>query len=226
MGAVGRTVDDVALFAAAMTGDRSLMALELPDGAKPRIAMCKTHEWPYADADSHAAMQHAATTLAQAGMALPELTLPDLFGQLLQAQIEIMGFDLARSLAWERLTHPEKLSASLSGVLRNGLNLPLSQHRANLQLARSARAMVSAGFGEFDFILAPSTTGEAPPTLEQTGNPVFGRVWTLLGLPCVHLPFFTGRTGMPVGLQVIGRFGHDRGVLQAAKWLMQQLKPS
>jgi Asp-tRNA(Asn)/Glu-tRNA(Gln) amidotransferase A subunit family amidase len=156
---------------------------------------------------------------------LPELTLPDLFGQLLQAQIEIMGFDLARSLAWERLTHPDKLSASLSAVLQNGLNLPLSQHRANLQLARSARAMVSASFGEFDVILAPSTTGEAPATLEQTGNPVFGRVWTLLGLPCVHLPFFTGHTGMPVGLQVIGRYGDDRRVLQTAKWLMQRLMP-
>jgi Asp-tRNA(Asn)/Glu-tRNA(Gln) amidotransferase A subunit family amidase len=59
--------------------------------------------------------------------------------------------------------------------------------------------------------------------LEQTGNPVFGRVWTLLGLPCVHLPFAQGQTGMPVGLQVVGRFGDDKNVLRAAKWLMQRL---
>jgi len=225
VGAVGRTVEDVALLVAAMTGDQALMQLDMADGATPRIALCQTHEWPHADADTQAAMQHAASVLTQAGLPMPELRLPASFASLLQAQIEIMGFDLARSLAWERLTHPEKLSASLSAVLQNGLNLPLSQHRANLQLARSARAMVSASFGDVDVILVPSTTGEAPATLEQTGNPVFGRVWTLLGLPSVHVPFFTGHTGMPVGLQVIGRFGDDRRVLQTAKWLMQRLVP-
>jgi Asp-tRNA(Asn)/Glu-tRNA(Gln) amidotransferase A subunit family amidase len=39
----------------------------------------------------------------------------------------------------------------------------------------------------------------------------------------VHVPFFKGGNGMPVGLQVIGRHGEDKVVLRVAKWLMSQL---
>jgi Asp-tRNA(Asn)/Glu-tRNA(Gln) amidotransferase A subunit family amidase len=220
LGCLARSVDDVALFAAALTGDQSLMQLTMSHN--PRIALCQTHEWPHADADTQAAMTEAARSLVQSGLPVRELTLPDLFAQLLKAQSEIMAFDLARSLADERNRHAGLLSAGITSLLENGLAISLQQHHANLQLARTARAMVSAAMGEYEVILAPSTTGEAPATLEQTGNPVFGRVWTLLGLPCVHLPFFQGSTGMPVGLQVIGRFGDDRLVLRTAKWLWHQ----
>jgi Asp-tRNA(Asn)/Glu-tRNA(Gln) amidotransferase A subunit family amidase len=103
-----------------------------------------------------------------------------------------------------------------------GQQITWDQHRANLQLAYSARAAVSAAFGEYEVVLAPSAVGEAPATLSQTGDPVFGRVWTLLGLPCVHLPFYRGSSGMPVGLQVVGRPGEDKVALRVASWLWQQ----
>ena len=221
VGFFGRSVADVALFTAAVTGEQGLLQLDIPHS--PRVALCQTHEWSYADADTHAAMVEAARVLAQSGMPVRELSLPDLFSRLLQAQIDIMAFDLARSLAHERITQPDFLSTSIKTLLANGMAIPVEQHRANLQLAREARAMVSAAMGEYEVLLAPSATGEAPATLEQTGNPVFGRIWTLLGLPCVHLPFFKGSTGMPVGLQVIGRLGDDKLVLRTAKWLHQRL---
>ena len=221
IGCLGKTVDDVALFTAALTGERGL--LELDATHTPRIALCQTHEWPHADADTRAAMTQAASVLARLGLSVPMLSLPQPFAGLLQAQSEIMAFDLAHSLADERLRHADLLSTSLTNLLKMGQGITLEHHRANLQLARMARSMVSAAIGEHEVLLVPSTTGEAPATLEQTGNPVFGRVWTLLGLPCVHLPFAQGQTGMPVGLQVVGRFGDDKNVLRAAKWLMQRL---
>jgi Asp-tRNA(Asn)/Glu-tRNA(Gln) amidotransferase A subunit family amidase len=83
--------------------------------------------------------------------------------------------------------------------------------------------MVSSAFGGYEVLIAPSAAGEAPGTLSQTGDPVFGRVWTLLGLPCVHLPFTQGASGMPVGLQVIGRHGEDKVALRVAAWLWRRL---
>ena len=221
IGFLARAVEDVALFAAASTGDRGL--LQLGVSHTPRIALCHTHEWPHADDDTQKAFEHAARVLAQAGIAIRELQLPLLFSQLLQAQKEIMAFDLVRSLAHERLRYPHLLSDKLTQVLNLGQEVAIERHYANLQLAHSARGMVSNAFGAFEVLLAPSAIGEAPPTLEQTGDPVFGRVWTLLGLPCVHLPFFKGSTGMPVGLQVVGRYGEDKVVLRVAKWLMERL---
>ena len=220
LGFLGRSVEDVALFAAAASGDHSLLHLET--SLAPRIALCHTHEWSFADDDTQQAMQHAASVFAKAGHRVRELTLPDSFAGLLQAQKEIMGFDLVRSLAYERLQRLSELSPGLREVLTMGQQISIDQHRSNLQLAHSSKAAVSSAFGEYEVVLAPSAVGEAPATLNQTGDPVFGRVWTLLGLPCVHLPFYKGSSGMPVGLQVVGRPGEDKVALRVAAWLWQQ----
>ena len=224
IGFIARSVDDVALFAAATTGDRGLLQLDVSH--TPRIALCHTHEWPHADKDTHKAFERAARVLALAGMPIREMQLPLLFSQLMQAQKEIMAFDLVRSLAHERLRQPHLLSDHLNQVINSGLEIPVERHYANLQLAQSARGMVSNVFGAFEVLLAPSAIGEAPDTLSQTGDPVFSRVWTLLGLPCVHLPFLKGHSDMPVGLQVVGRHGEDKVVLRVAKWLMERMAPA
>jgi len=221
LGFLARSVPDVALFAAAASGDHSLMQLEI--SSTPRVALCHTHEWPHADDDTRGVMEQAARALAKAGVPLRELVLPAAFAGLLQAQKDIMSFDLARSLAYERLHHADLLSPGLRELLAAGMQVLVEQYRAAQQLAHAARGMVSAALGEHEVVLAPSARGEAPATLEQTGDPVFGRVWTLLGLPCVHLPFGRGATGMPVGLQVVGRYAEDKVALRVAAWLMHRL---
>ena len=42
-------------------------------------------------------------------------------------------------------------------------------------------------------------------------------------LPCLHLPLGVGRHGLPIGLQLIGRFMDDERVLQAGAWLHSRL---
>ncbi len=220
IGFLARSVDDVALFAAAANGER--VAPELTATGTPRLALCQTHEWPHAGEDTRAAFAHALSALDKAGMPVRNLQLPLLFSQLLQVQKEVMAFDLARSLADERLRHPAQLSAGLSQLLAQGVQVAVERHHANLQLAASARAMIPSVLGDADALLAPSAIGEAP-TLEQTGDPVFGRIWTLLGLPCIHLPFFRGQSGLPVGLQLIGRHGEDLALLRTARALLPVL---
>lgn len=220
IGFLARSVEDVALFAAAANGARGVP--DLATAGMPRIAMCHTHEWPHADADAQAAFVRAEQALAASGMLAPAPPLPAAFSSLLQAQKEIMAFDLARSLAHERLRHADKLSEGLTQLLQQGLAIDIDHHRANLQRAAAARAGADTLFADADALLAPSAIGEAPAS-DQTGDPVFGRVWTLLGLPCIHLPFATGRSGLPVGLQLVGRHGSDRALLVAARQVMERL---
>ena len=82
---------------------------------------------------------------------------------------------------------------------------------------------IDALFDRIDVLIAPSATGEAPVGIDATGDPLFCRGWTLLGLRCVHLPFTTGQHGLPIGLQVVGRFGDDHRLLAAAKWVHDRL---
>lgn len=222
IGFLARSVEDVALFAAAAGGDRTL--LDLNAVGTPRIALCQTHEWPHASEDTRRAMALADQRLGQAGVRLCDAQLPLLFSELLRTQKEIMAHELSRSLSDERLRHPEALSPGLTALLKQGLAIPAEQQWGNIQLAYSARAKLASVFGDVDAMLAPSAIGEAPATLSETGDPVFGRVWTLLGLPCIHLPFTVGSTGMPVGLQLIGRYGEDRALLGIAQRLLAILR--
>ena len=49
----------------------------------------------------------------------------------------------------------------------------------------------------------------------------FNRLWTLMGTPVINVPGLTDTAGLPLGLQVIGRFGRDQGALEAA-WFLEQ----
>jgi Asp-tRNA(Asn)/Glu-tRNA(Gln) amidotransferase A subunit family amidase len=55
--------------------------------------------------------------------------------------------------------------------------------------------------------------------LDATGDPLFNRMWTLLHVPAVTLPGFTGANGLPVGVQVIGPVGQDERLLAMAAWM-------
>ena len=64
-------------------------------------------------------------------------------------------------------------------------------------------------------MLVPAAPGEAPQGLGYTGNPVFNRMWTLLGTPCVSLPAIWGDSGLPTGVQLVGRIGDDARLMAA-----------
>ena len=70
-------------------------------------------------------------------------------------------------------------------------------------------------------MLTPSAPGAAPAGLTSTGEPTFNRLWTLLGTPCVNVPGLVDAAGLPLGVQVIARFGRDRFALSAAAFLEQ-----
>ena len=64
--------------------------------------------------------------------------------------------------------------------------------------------------------MVPAAPGEAPEGHAYTGNPVFNRMWTLLGTPAVTIPAYKGVTGLPVGIQLVGRIGGDAQLMEAA----------
>ena len=78
-------------------------------------------------------------------------------------------------------------------------------------------------FARYDMIVTPATTGQAPRGLSSTGSPTFCTIWTLLGMPAVTLPLLTGADGMPIGVQLVGRFGDDARLLRTARWLVSTI---
>ena len=59
--------------------------------------------------------------------------------------------------------------------------------------------------------------------LGNTGNPIFNRMWTLLGVPCAALPAGWADNGLPTAVQLVGRVHGDTGLMACAAFLEQAL---
>jgi Asp-tRNA(Asn)/Glu-tRNA(Gln) amidotransferase A subunit family amidase len=86
-----------------------------------------------------------------------------------------------------------------------------------------ARAALACLFDDVDVLLTFSAPGAAPKGLDWTGDPSFNRLWTLMGVPCVNVPAYVAEGRLPVGVQVIARFGDDAGALEAARFVEEAL---
>ena len=71
--------------------------------------------------------------------------------------------------------------------------------------------------------LTPAVTSVAPPLKAGTGDPLFCRQWTALGVPCLTVPLWRERlTGLPFGPQLIAARGADRQLIEVGRMVMEQ----
>lgn len=211
VGVLARGVDDAAFFIGA------LARLSLTPTTQPlRVGLFRTPHWDRVDAGGRGAFDAATRAFAQAGAAVSDLTLPAITAELTQAQIDIMAYEAAAAFAPEARTHADGFSQGFATLLASGNALDGARHVAARRLAADVRRVLADTFANVDVIVAPSAAGEAPAGLEATGDPLFNRMWTLLGLPCVHVPTGVGPAGMPVGVTVIGPMYGDVAALSAA----------
>jgi Asp-tRNA(Asn)/Glu-tRNA(Gln) amidotransferase A subunit family amidase len=64
-----------------------------------------------------------------------------------------------------------------------------------------------------DLWLSPPALGPAPRGLASTGDPIMNLPWTHAGMPTLGLPAGVNAEGLPMGLQIAGRFGADEDLL-------------
>lgn len=221
IGGFARSVPDVALFAAAVSG-RDDLAIHRTTHEAPRVGICRTYEWDRALPETVGLFGDVDRRLRAAGARVRDVTLPPEFAALAAAQITIMAREVALSLSHERLAHRDLLSAELIAMIDAGLAVSAVQYDAARSLARKCRAMLARVFDGVDVLIAPSTAGEPPVGIGATGDPLFNRMWTLLRVPCVHLPIARGPLGLPIGVSVVGPMAGDREMLLAADWIHAQ----
>jgi Asp-tRNA(Asn)/Glu-tRNA(Gln) amidotransferase A subunit family amidase len=225
VGGFGRSVRCVALLGSVLWGNERLRRWAEPGSAAPdtpRIGFAPTDDWAILDAEVRTLWGQVVAALSPATRCA-DAALPARFPSLISAQKVVMAYEAARSLAHERVRHHDALSPALRELLDDGWALDPTEHEAGLATARLLGAEVDALFDVHDVLLTPSAHGEAPPGLAKTGDPQFCRAWSLLGLPCVHLPLGRGRHGMPIGLQLVGRRDDDARLLAWAHWVHERL---
>ncbi|HEY6911169.1 MAG TPA: amidase [Myxococcales bacterium] len=189
---------------------------------KPVFGLCRTEAWDRAEPTTRAAVEGAAARLELAGAQVREIVLGAPFAGLIETQIAIMGAEAALSMRRELDERPYDLSQRLREFLEAGRAVTPERLRAAHFQADTCRRELEGLFKGVDALLTPAAVGEAPVGLESTGDPLFNRIWTLLGNPCVSLPVLQGPAGMPLGLQLVGPRGRDETLLAAAEYVMEE----
>ena len=216
IGLFGRSVEDVALFAHAVSGQQTPGF----DVTTPlRIGLHRTPHWQQATAPAREALEQVAKTLAAAGAQVQEFEFGPEWSALYEAQVLIMNYEAARATAWEARCHRDLLSAEFADRVDRGMAISHAQYQSALAQADACRERFATATSGVDLLLTPSAKGEAPAGLTSTGDSLFNRKWTLLGVPCVHLPTGKGPQGLPLGVQLVGSRGSDVAVLRAAHWI-------
>jgi Asp-tRNA(Asn)/Glu-tRNA(Gln) amidotransferase A subunit family amidase len=215
IGWFARAAEDLALLYDVFDPDPAPPATRLEiEGA--RIALCHTPAWPEAEPAAREAMAEAARRLVARGAIVSDLDLPAAFDGLAEAQSLIMRAEGRAAFLPEYRAHGAALEETLRLMVENVEGRSRADLVGAYDLAARCRQAFDEIAGPYDAILAPSAAGEAPVGLAFTGSFAFNGLWTLLHVPCVNVPGFTGPAGLPVGLTVLGPRFADRQVLAAA----------
>jgi Asp-tRNA(Asn)/Glu-tRNA(Gln) amidotransferase A subunit family amidase len=221
LGVFAREVGDLELALAALAG---VPPGEVAVSAPPAVAFARTPWWDRADRDGRAAVEWAAARLADAGARVREVDLPPSYAPLPEVHDTLMAHDVAQSLAAEAEGHADQLSDILRAYIERGRGVPGQTAEEAVRLGVRCRDELAHLLAADEVLLVPAVVGQAPPLREETtGDPLFCRPWTLLGVPAVAVPGPRGPDGAPIGVQLVAPAGAERSLLAATAWAAPRL---
>jgi Asp-tRNA(Asn)/Glu-tRNA(Gln) amidotransferase A subunit family amidase len=217
LGILTRSVADVSLVANAILGCDALHAE--PSAAPPRIGFCPSPHWPQAQESTRQVLADAIALLRKAGAIVEDMSLPASFDDALPAHWTILAFEFARAMAYEYQAHRDRLSPKLVELLNRGFATPFADYCEACAIAVARGREFAPIIANYDVLLTPAAASEAPEGLHAPSDLLFQRIWTVLHVPAITLPGFSGPNSLPIGIQLIGAHLDDTKLLRAAAWV-------
>jgi Asp-tRNA(Asn)/Glu-tRNA(Gln) amidotransferase A subunit family amidase len=234
VGVFGRTLEDVALLTDVIGSYDPSDSMSYPrprpkmlEGSRAEAPVEPEFVWfdlPFndrLDADARAGLDEVIEAL---GARVERVPVSENMAGLVNVQRVIHEYEICHHLEETFAEHWGRISTSLQPVVERGRTISDDQYEEAIQVMASAAGYFDEFFKDFDAVIAPSATGEAPKFGNGTGDPVFSTIWTLCGLPCLTLPLLAGENGLPVGVQLIGAAEEDDRLLRTASWVLNQLQ--
>ncbi len=246
LGPMARNVEDVALLLDAMSGWHPADPLSLPNPERSFLESARKRTRPVRIAFSPdlgitpiepeiaAICKKAALGFEDMGVPVEE-SHPD-FSGVHEAYQVLRAFDYAVGLGDLLETHRNVLRSEIIGNIERGLGLAVGDVIRATRDRAKIRNRVIRFFDDFDFLLCPTTIVPPFPVeqryVEKCNGVTFDTYidWlaivyaiTFVSLPALSLPCGFTASGLPVGLQMIGRPRDEAGLLGAALLLEEAL---
>ncbi len=186
-------------------------------------------EGPYLNHASEEGRKHfrqVTRQLHDAGFAVKSIQmLPD-FEDIYTRHNLIVAAEAARfHKTWyeeyQALYHPKTAE-----LIERGLSVTDNQLNRAIAGREKLRKQITKTMEQnsIDLWLSPPAPGAAPKGLDSTGDPVMNLPWTHSGLPTLTLPAGKNEAGLPLGLQLTGRWYGDEAMLSFALQIEDVLK--
>ena len=215
-------IEDISTTFTALTQARDIPVLEGLGGVRVGLRNLPGDVPPGSDTEQ--ALVHAAECLEQAGAKVFPLPLDRRYDTLVEHQKIVMAYEAARTLASEYQMCGHSMGEKLIAQIEQGRATPYASYINSRQVTEELKQAITTVFAEdVDLILAASSMGAAPAGLDATGDPLYCRGWTLLGLPCLNLPLYHNGQGLPVGVQLVADRFQDERLLSIARRLMENV---
>jgi len=186
----------------------------------PRIAFVKGPMWEAAEPYMEALF---SDIVAELGSTAREVEMAGIFDDALDCHSTVMMANVVANLGDFVRNTPDQVQKETIRRVKQGYDISAEDYVKAIEFSDTIDAAVEHMFEHCDVIITPAAPGEAPEGIDGTGNAIFQKLWTLTGVPTLTLPKLQGPNRLPIGVQVIGRFGHDADLFRNAMWIENAL---
>jgi amidase len=211
VGLFARTVEDIACAFALLTETDPE-----PAPSRPLRIAAFTPSASETSEEQMAAFEVSRRSLEAHGWDVASIEAPELVERSRGLAEVIIPFEAAQIFGSLRGAKADLMSRHITDLVDAGRALPAAAYEDALGAQRELRAAFAARMEGFDALLTIPATGEAPAGLDSTGDARFCAPWTVLGAPAISLPVALSRSGLPLGVQLVGRVDEDLSLLAAA----------
>lgn len=174
-------------------------------------------EGPYLESASAEGLAHFENVykLLITNYQIRRIQVMDGFQEIRNRHDAIMSFDAA-NVHKEWFNKYEILySSKFSDLIHRGQAITNSQLQTALEARDKFRNQLTQTMNKnnIDLWICPPTIGPAPKGLDSTGDPVMCLPWTQIGFPAINIPTTKNEEGLPMGLQIVGKWNLDESLL-------------
>jgi Asp-tRNA(Asn)/Glu-tRNA(Gln) amidotransferase A subunit family amidase len=218
-GPMARSVWDVGLILQTISCSESA-CLDLLTGSQdtpPRLGRLHGFFDDLASPSVRSAMSEAEESLRARGAIVQDTAPPAEFAEVLTRHRTVMAVEGAVFHGQRLRRHPEDYLPNITKLLEEGLACSATEYARCKAHQQQLRDSAYKWIGDVDALLVPATTSPAPEKA-TTGDPAFNSPWSYTGLPTVSIPVGFSPDGLPLSIQLVGRFFDERTLFTAALW--------
>lgn len=188
-----------------------------------KVAFVKTSVWPNIETYAKEKIELWTKTLAEINIKVSFVELPRELDQSHDVHHVIYNKALSYYFREEYDLSPNRLSNIIKSMIEEGKKINLNYYKECLDKQNKLSAQLESFLSNYDVVISPSTSGEAPCLgEEEKADPCL--IWTLCRVPSVHLPLFKGPNNLPFGLQCITRRYNDYLLFEFLNFLKKKEK--